>query len=539
MCSSDPLFLVLRILQILDFSVLLNSNPVPAFNYFEANNKKESMFRYIATIPSKDIAKNTQNVTIDRNSVFLAESSSPVHYQFDCICTDFNDYINTKTIKAEKSYVLVTLSTDDNPVTTNVVVKNMKKIISVFSTVNSNPKIQLQIGVDAKPATFPSIHAALETIRQTNDTNKQGQNAKPITVIKLSTDPFFLWIIVPYTVDQDNSPSANFLSAVRGLQVDSPEYEVYKEHFFRSVIIINYHLSFYAPFKFIKHLFKLSEFFSTVIPSKQPSKTPPPPAAKKVKSHDEDHDASPHSTKPVVFDTKWDWEEFIRKKDFKGSIAERNEKKRIEREREIRRQHPYLPQSTFQQRTPVKKPKRSKQLIDREKLVYVAQRAADASNVPVDTMDAILNELDTQISILTQYETRSTKEYEDLEMLQNHYETQIKKAKEKYENKKREYDRIHKERENKIQIKRDEKIGFDDDVDFTIELLQEEIHAVKNEIKYLNAAFGNEETAGTIEEETLEEEGVEIIEDNTEEETEEEEIIIFEEEEEEATQSEN
>ena len=140
---------------------------------------------------------------------------------------------------------------------------------------------------------------------------------------------------------------------------------------------------------------------------------------------DEEENLTPK--KDFEFDLDWDWKEFIKKKDFKGFIRDMNEKKRIERE--LLQQNKSLPADFDKSFQTTKKPSR----IDKQRLVYVAQKASLAKNVPIDVMDEILNELDTQIAHLTQFESKANKEFEELGMLYSYYVKKKKKANEKYE----------------------------------------------------------------------------------------------------------
>lgn len=486
------------------------------------------MFRYIATLPPSNLAIANGSVTIEQNSFILNDGGLPIYYQFHLICTDFADYCNQKNVKGDKNFILLTIHTKDNPVTANVLASNFTSFMNVFNSSNQIKNFNLQI-TGQKEATFSSVKEASVYIRQ-YFSERSSNFLNMITTIKITAKRTFTWFITPFTDTQEKSPPNNFIFSLKGAHnINSPEFEEFKSLIPHSIILINYRFSLSAPFKFIKHLLKLNVIFENHSVDPQKTKHTKSPA-QSSKEADEDENLTPK--KDFEFDPNWDWKEFIKKKDYKGFIRDMNEKKRIERE--LLQKNKTLPSDINKNFQTTQKPDK----IDKQRLVYVAQKAAISKNVPIDTMDEILNELDTQIAHLTQFESKANKEFEELGMLYSYYVKKKKKATEKYEEKRREYGKVHKELENKLTVKRDEKIGFDDDVDFTIEILNEEIETIQKDINYLKVAFSDEDQKEDIEKEDNEKDDEKEKEEEEEEEEEEiEEIEVIEEEEEESNEN--
>lgn len=471
------------------------------------------MFRYIATIPPSNLAISNGSVTIEQNSFILNSDGLPIYYQFHLICTDFADYCNSKNIRGGKNYILLTIHTSGNPITANVLASNFSSFMSQYAQVNQISEFDIQIS-DQEDCSFSSVKEATTYIRQYF--SQKAQNLKTITTIKILSKQNFTWFIFPFTDTQEKTAANNFIMGIKGSpNANSPEFDDFKSLIPHSVILINYRFSLTEPFKFIKHLLKLNVNFENHSMDSQKSKITKSLVPSSPKDTEEDEKMSNRS-KEFEFDATWDWKEFIKKKDFKGSIRDMNEKKRIERE--LAQNHMSSPANLSKTFQPTKKPDR----IDKQRLVYVAQKAAVSKNIPVDTMDEILNELDKQLKRSIQFETKASKEYKELGMLYSYYVKKKKKVEKDFEAKRQEYAHVHQEFENKQTIKRDEKIGFDDDVDFTIELLKEEIEAAQKEIEYLKTAFRFNDQ-NDEEEEVFEEEEEEIIIEEEEEEAENEE----------------
>ncbi|OHS96201.1 hypothetical protein TRFO_10146 [Tritrichomonas foetus] len=161
--------------------------------------------------------------------------------------------------------------------------------------------------------------------------------------------------------------------------------------------------------------------------------------------------------------------------------------------------------------------KKKKPVVDKQRLVYVAQKAASAINTKKETMEEILNVMDEQIQNSVQFERNAYKRVDDLNFEFKNMTKEKNRVVAIYNQKRQEYLKIHKENDNRDIVKRDEKIGFDDDVDFTIEILESEIEAAQKEIEYLKTAFedisdldeDDDEDEDENEEEEIEEEEAE------------------------------
>ena len=417
-------------------------------------------FNHVATVPSEDLAVNQAATTVEENCIFSADpddpSKTPLHYEFDLICSDFADYF--KNLKKLKKYVFVTFHTQEFKITENIIIQDIKQFTAVYMKLNLLPSVKVQIGSNGNQSTPVSCKTPKKVAQTVAEflENTQFQENNCL-IIKFLNNPTFSWFIVQFSMVNDHSSSAQFIEALKGNKnVESPDYKAYQELSKNNKrIVVNFMFTVKSSYKLKKNLLKLIEHFG--------GKSSLPQNRSRAGALDED-EKEKYQPQEINFGEDFDWEEFIRIKSFIMKTDKSKDKGET-------------------------KKKVKKIEINKQKLVFVAQKAANSVDCSPEIMQKIIAELDKQISVSKQFEEKANQNMDNLDFEYEEMKKEKDELTKQYDKKRKEYLRLHKQNEEREIIKRDEKIGFDDDVDFTIEMLENEIENATKEINYIKTAF--------------------------------------------------
>ena len=419
------------------------------------------MLSFIATVPDEELGSSDETTTVNSNSILLADPTNPdkapEHYQFDRV----SGISRPLTLQANgtKNELCITVFTKETPVDKSTVAADLESLIGGWMRAHPRTNsLEFQCGF---------VFAEKSHLEIANITTPQGlapflENASFEDCVFVAKCPFFGYIALP---SYGNSASSNmrFLESMRDNGATKSEVMrlITACVFMYELIVVNYRFSPHGDASDKKSLLELSGFLESVVEkgirAKKRQEAPSPRASFAV----EDDAMARQCVGP-----DWTWRAAASARDSKTGYVK----------------------------------------LDVQRLIYTAQRAADAPDVSGKTITEISQELDKQIGYALKFEEKATAK---IEQLQSDYQY-MKKAHEKLLAKKKEtrlkYLKMKNNRQFEEKQKMREIIGSEgDDIDTTILVLELEIDAAKRDIEYLRAAFG-EEGEEEEEEEAKEEE---------------------------------
>jgi hypothetical protein len=174
------------------------------------------------------------------------------------------------------------------------------------------------------------------------------------------------------------------------------------------------------------------------------------------------------------------WKDFVFP--IEGNLTARKSKERLEAKRAGKRRADAAPGPLKITRTPHP---------PLERLVFAGLRAADDPSAPEDTVAEIAAEVQKQLDVAEQSRGISIKRVEGLQQAKDALREELAAVAARHAAVRQAYLQKRTARFEDQSRKSDESIGVDSDVDYTIELLREEIDAVRDEVQYLEDAFGS------------------------------------------------
>ena len=425
------------------------------------------MLSFVATVPEEDLKKTEANVTVDDQSILFADpvnpDKPPVHYEFDQICADSQPL--TAKSGGSKKQLIVTIFTQESPVTGADVAADLESALGQHLRAKSNDRLSIQCGfVFSEKARLQDVEVT--DVKGLRPLVEEASFEQCVFVAKC---PQFGYMMLPF-YGNPNSSNMKFIEALRDEgKTRSEAFRVFTSCVFMyDSVVLNYKFSPHGDSKTNKSLLSLSMAFKNVVAKAKRSKkrvdaTPEPvstPTPMKKSSVASAMDSQATYPDSQYVGPDWSWRAFASVRD-----------------------------------------KRTKALkIDKQRLIYTAQKAADAPDVSGKVITEISQELDKQIGIAMKFEEAASKDIdkrqadfkamkkEEARMAALRKELRLRYLKVKNDRKGDEKDRVH------------EVIGNEeDDIDTTIAILELEIDAVKRDIDYLKSAFGEDEEEETSE----------------------------------------
>ena len=411
------------------------------------------MLSFVATVPEAEIGTTEANVTVENQSILLADpvnpDKPPVHYQFDRVCPASRPVAIDGSTKKQ---LVVTIFAQETPVNGQDVAADLESVLGSYFKGKSNGQLSIQCGfVFSEKARLEDI-----TVSDVRGLRAIVEKANFEQCVFVAKCPLFGYIMLP-CYGNPNSSNMKFIEALRDEgQTKSEAFRVFTSCvFIYDRVVLNYKFSPHGDGRANKSLLSLSTAFRNVVAKAKRNKqryteSPEPQQAKKgtgpvdIPSYPQSQYVGPG----------WSWRAF-------ASIRD---------------------------------PKTKKLKLDKQRLIYTAQKAADAPDVSGKVITEISQELDKQIGLSMKFEETANKEIEkrqgdframkkeEARMAALRKETRLRYLKVKNDRKGDEKDKSH------------EIIGNEeDDIDTAIAILELEIDAVQRDIAYLKSAFGDDE----------------------------------------------
>ena len=408
------------------------------------------MLSFIATVPDAELNSSDETATVDSQSILLVDPTNPdkapEHYEFDRVVGASHPL--ELQANGSKNELVISIFAQETPLDNSTVAADLESVIGQWMRAHPRTKsLEFQCGFvfSEKP------HLEITNIEDPAGLAPFLENASFDQCVFVAKCPFFGYVAVP-AFGNSGSSNMRFLEALR--DKGASQSEVYRLLtscvFMYELIVVNYRFSTHGDAAENKAMLDLSGFMQSLVakgvaakkkPSASPRGTPASPRSE------------PGMEKQCV-GPDWSWKAAASARDSKTGAVK----------------------------------------LDVQRLIYTAQRAADAPDVSGKVITQISQELDKQIGLALKFEERATAK---IEQLQNDYKF-MKKACDKMAKQKKDmrlrYLKVKNDRQADQKEKMREIIGHEaDDLDTTILVLELEIDAAKRDIEYLREAFGEDE----------------------------------------------